>query len=91
MWAWLRSWWHRPARRRRVVMYTRIGCHLCEDAWKLLESAATRHPLDLSQIDIDTDTELAARYGHEVPVVEIDGKVRFRGRVNPVLLTRLLR
>ena len=36
------------------------------------------------------DPELAAKYGNEVPVVAVNGKVRFRGVVNPALLERLL-
>jgi hypothetical protein len=41
-------------------------------------------------VDIDTDPDLVARYGTEVPVVTVNGKVRFRGEVNRVLLERLL-
>jgi hypothetical protein len=41
-------------------------------------------------VDVDTDPELAAQYGTEVPVIAVNGKVRFRGAVNPVLLKRLL-
>jgi hypothetical protein len=41
-------------------------------------------------VDVEGDPELAARYGDSVPVVTVNGKVRFRGRVNDVLLRRLL-
>jgi len=70
-----------------VILYTRVGCHLCDDARDLLE----QHGLTPQLIDIDRDNKLANEYGNCVPVVEIDGRVRFRGRVNPVLLRRLLR
>ena len=70
-----------------VVLYTRVGCHLCDDARDLLQ----RHGLTPRLVDIAGETQLAAEYGDCVPVVEIDGRVRFRGRVNPVLLRRLLR
>jgi glutaredoxin len=92
-WGWLTSWWHRPGRLAhvQVVMYTRRGCHLCEEAWELLEKARRRHGFALSAVDVDPDPEQAARYGHEVPVVTVDGVVRFRGAVNAVLLERLLR
>jgi glutaredoxin len=76
---------------REVLMYTRQGCHLCEDAWALLQQAAKRHRLTLTQRDVDDDPALAAQYGLCVPVVLIDGKVRFRGVVNEVLLRRVLR
>ena len=70
-----------------VVLYTRVGCHLCDDARELL----VRHGLRPRLVDVDLDERLAAEHGNCVPVVEIDGRVRFRGRVNAVLLQRLLR
>ena len=45
----------------------------------------------LEAVDVDTDPQLAARFGECVPVVTVNGKVRFRGKVNGVLLRRLLR
>jgi predicted thioredoxin/glutaredoxin len=49
-----------------------------------------RHGLNPQLVDIDADPELRLQFDHCVPVVAIDGKVRFRGRVNPTLLRRLL-
>jgi glutaredoxin len=69
-----------------VTIYTRAGCHLCDDARELLE----RNGLTPELIDIDADPALCERYTTCVPVVIIDGKERFRGRVNEVLLRRLL-
>lgn len=69
-----------------VVLYTRSGCHLCDDALELLR----QHGLQPVLVDIDADPELRDRFHTCVPVVEIDGQVRFRGRVNGVLLRRLL-
>jgi glutaredoxin len=93
--SWLRKWWYGHAARRlgrvRMVMYTRHGCHLCEEAWRLLECQRQRYGFVLEAADVDADPELAARYGLEVPVITVDGKVRFRGIVNPHLLERLLR
>jgi glutaredoxin len=70
-------------------MYTRQGCHLCEQAWELLERARRRHGFDLRQVDIDGDPALREQHGLHVPVVEVDGRVYFRGVVNAVLLERL--
>jgi glutaredoxin len=69
-----------------VVLYSRQGCHLCDDA----EQTLLQHGLTPAVIDIDTDPQLKFRFDTCVPVVEIDGRVRFRGRVNPVLLRRIL-
>ena len=71
----------------RVVLYSRRGCHLCDDARRLLEA----HGVAPKCVDVDLDPQLRARFGDCVPVVEIDGRIRFRGRVERVLLRRLLR
>lgn len=70
----------------QVILYTRQGCHLCEEAENLLLQQGLQPEL----VDIDLSPDLQARFTTCVPVVEIDGRVRFRGRVNPVLLRRLL-
>ena len=69
------------------VLYTRKGCHLCDDA----HAELVRHGLTPRVVDIDQDPELAERYTDCVPVVWIEGRERFRGRVNAVLLQRLMR
>lgn len=73
-----------------VVVYTRSGCHLCEVAWKKLDAHKKQRGFTLEAIDVDTAPDLAAQYGNCVPVVLINGTVRFRGKVNEVLLQRLL-
>ena len=49
-----------------------------------------RHGLSPTEVDIDQDPQLRERYDCCVPVVEIDGRERFRGRVDERLLRRLL-
>ena len=73
-----------------VVLYTRRGCHLCEGAWESLQEARRRYQFPLAVVDVDSDPVLAAQHGNWVPVVTVDGKVRFRGAVNRLLLIRLL-
>lgn len=70
----------------RVVLYTRQGCHLCDDAEVLVRKFVS----DVTLVDIDADPELAQKFNTCVPVVEINGKVRFRGKVSPMLLKRTL-
>ena len=70
-----------------VLLFTRGGCHLCDEARDVL----VRHGLQPQAVDIDADPALIARYTNCVPVVVIDGQERFRGRVDEVLLRRLLR
>jgi glutaredoxin len=69
-----------------IIMYSRQGCHLCELAGEVL----TRHGLGYDEVDIDADPQLRERYEQCVPVVVIDGRERFRGRVDELLLQRLL-
>src|SRR4051812_45610296 len=83
--------WGESASGREVVMYTRAGCHLCDEAWDVLDAERRRFGFELRRGGVGTDTLLAERFGQEVPVVTVDGEVRFRGRVNAALLRRLLR
>jgi glutaredoxin len=83
---------HRHRRRAdlHLVLYTRAGCHLCDTARQVLDEARRRHHFALETVDVDSSPELAERYGNCVPVVTVNGKLRFRGAVNPVLLQRIL-
>ncbi len=91
VWQKLCSWLRRrPREDIHVVLYHREGCHLCEDALVLLRREQLRRPFTLEVIDVDTDAGLAAAYGAQVPVVTVNGRVRFRGRVNAALLRRLV-
>jgi hypothetical protein len=56
---------------RRVTLYTRPGCHLCEDAAVLLERLAQRFPLDVAEVNILSDVDLYERYKHSIPVIAI--------------------
>ena len=70
----------------KVILFTRQGCHLCDDALALLR----RHDLSPVEVDIDQDPQLRERYDCCVPVVEIDGREPLWGRVDERLLRRLL-
>ena len=76
-----------PARvNLETVLYTRQGCGLCDEAKEILQE----HGLTVQSVDIDQEATLRNQYDLLVPVVWIAGKERFRGKVNPVLLRRLL-
>lgn len=76
--------------RREVVVYSRDGCGLCDEALAELRAVERRFRLHVSVVDIAGDEALEVRHGERIPVVEIDGRERFFGRVDPVLLRRLL-
>jgi hypothetical protein len=74
----------------RIILYKRKGCHLCDDARGILQGAQQLHPFIYSEIDVDSDSTLVGRYGDRVPVIAVNDKIRFWGRVNRALLERLL-
>jgi len=54
----------------RLVMYSRPGCHLCDEARVVLERIG--EPFD--EVDIDSDDELLKRYLERIPVIALDGE-----------------
>ena len=74
---------------RSLIVYSRDGCHLCDEAVELLQGYSAWLP-PIQEMDIDTDPNLQQRFNTEVPVVEFDGKIRFKGRVSELLLRRLI-
>jgi len=73
-----------------VLLYTRAGCCLCDEAKKLLRELQKRAQFEIREIDIDQDPELRQRYNEEVPVVFIRGKKAFKYRVDPKQFLRRL-
>lgn len=78
---------------RKVVIYTREGCHLCERVIAELDKLSKMHSFEVSIRDITIDLELFERYRNIVPVVSIDGVVRFTAEslANPRALEDSLR
>jgi glutaredoxin len=72
-----------------VCIYSKPDCPLCDEAIHVLRQESERLP-PFDFVDITEDPELQRQFGESVPVIEIDGKIRFRGAVHPVLLRRLL-
>ncbi|HEU5103399.1 MAG TPA: glutaredoxin family protein, partial [Roseiflexaceae bacterium] len=76
--------------RRQVVLYSRPGCHLCEDAAELLERMAQRMPIAIVEINILGDADLYERYKHSIPVVAIDGRPALAAPIRADELERIL-
>ena len=57
----------------QVVIYSRVNCHLCQEAEKTLREVLAEIPFELKVIFIDGDQELERLYGEEVPVTVING------------------
>ena len=71
----------------RITLYTRPGCHLCEDA----KAALVRIGEPWTEVDIEGDTELEGEYGEMIPVIMVDGRMHGYFRVEPERLLRDLR
>jgi glutaredoxin len=69
-----------------LILYGRPGCHLCDDARAVLARVGT----PFQEIDITTDDVLHAAYLERIPVVMLDGEVRFEYFVDEAALRRLL-
>jgi CBS domain-containing protein len=59
---------------RRIVLYVREGCHLCEGAGVLLDEMIGKDAY--TSIDIERDDDLLVRYAHRIPVLSVDGEDR---------------
>jgi glutaredoxin len=63
-------------RSRRVKLYTRPDCHLCDEARAGLEGLrADGLDFELEEVDIEADDELHRRFLERIPVVELDGEI----------------
>ncbi len=61
----------------KVVLVTRQGCHLCDEALRLLQELGIQPEL----ANVDADDELHRLYDFRVPVVLIDGAIVAEGRI----------
>jgi glutaredoxin len=86
-WSWSKR---RPQTDRRVVLYTRTNCPLCDDAKDFLTREQQQFGFVFEIVDITSNPALICEFGNWIPVVAIDGQVRFRGKINPVLWRRIL-
>ena len=65
----------------RVVLYTRAGCHLCDQVKATLARLEKRGGFTWKEVDVDSDPDLQQRFTDQVPVVFIDGKMAFKYRM----------
>jgi hypothetical protein len=75
----------------RLTVVHRHGCGLCDEMVAELQALAAARPLPpIEVLDVDSDPELARRYGLNVPVLLLDGTVVCRHRLDHTELLRLL-
>jgi glutaredoxin len=78
------------AREERVVVLTRQGCHLCDEAIAQVAAVCAETGEVYAVLDIDSDPELQRRYTEQVPVTFVDGAQHDFWRVDPVRLKAAL-
>ena len=75
---------------RRVVLYGKAGCCLCDDARAAVQEVRTRHPFELEEVDVSLDPELNREYGERIPVLALDDEELFEFHVDAGELARRL-
>ena len=66
-----------------VIVYSRPGCHLCDEAKAVMENSGLSDHFTLEEVNIESDAELLRKYKYDIPVITIDGEEAFRHRVDP--------
>lgn len=64
-----------------IVIYSRPGCHLCEEAKRIMEASGCAEEYTLDEINIESDVELLRLYRYDIPVITINGMEAFRHRL----------
>lgn len=76
---------------REVTLYTRPGCHLCEEAKKAIANLLREFGAALREVNIENDAVLEERYGWDIPVIFIGARKAAKHRVDVDQFRRQLR
>jgi hypothetical protein len=74
----------------RVLLYTRPGCHLCDDARIVVEQVCAELGESYAEVSVTDSPDLERRFGHEIPVTFVDGRQHDYWRVDPTRLRSAL-
>ena len=74
----------------RVTLYTKDGCHLCEEARAVLDRVRKDMPFAIEEVFLTEDDERFAGYRESIPVVAVNGSTVFKYRVDEGRLRALL-
>lgn len=74
----------------RVTLYSRPGCHLCDEAREVIERVCADLGVEHDEVNIDDDPDLQDRFGEEVPVTYVDGAQHDYWRVDETRLRKAL-
>jgi glutaredoxin len=74
-----------------VVLYSRPGCGLCDEAREVILAERGRTGFAFHEVDVSGDDALELEYGIRIPVVLVDGEERFEIHVERVAFARAVR
>ena len=81
-----------------LTLLTKPGCHLCEEAKTVVDSAinkfksdhSSENPIELTEVNILEDQALLDEYGEEIPVLQINGATHAYWKIDPERLIAAL-
>lgn len=65
-----------------VEIYSKVNCHLCDEAKDVIKKVLTDTQFVMKEIDITKDPEIFEKYRYEIPVIHINGIIAFKYKVN---------
>lgn len=71
-----------PSAQIFVEIFSKPGCHLCEEAKELLVQANKKFDMVIKEINIEEDDELFKKYRYDIPVIWINGRKAFKHRID---------
>jgi glutaredoxin len=74
----------------RIRIYSKPGCHLCDDARAIVAAVCADVGESFDEVDITSDVALMREYGEQIPVTFVDGKQHDFWRVDPERLKKAL-
>lgn len=75
----------------RLRLYSRPGCHLCDEMKDIIDAVGAEHDLSLEEVDISADAALEVEFGSQIPVLFINDRKAFKYRLSAADLRRRLR
>ena len=73
-----------------LTLYSRPGCHLCDDMKAMIARVSRTVPSTLEEVDISGSAELEATYGLEIPVLMVNGEKAAKFRISEDELIKIL-